>query len=84
MDATSVVDLLNANHNVTFHTHPYNVLFDDSRTLIQCFDEAQLRHVVREGNHCADLLTKAGINSIMLFMLFCTPPSFVVSQLLVD
>ena len=84
VDAIAVVDLINAKHAETMQCHPYSVLLDDCREMIQCFEEAQLHHVVREGNHCADLLAKAGNTSILSFMFFRTPPSFVVSQLLVD
>ena len=84
VDVTVVVDLINANHAETMQSHPYSVLLDDCRTMIQHFEEAQLQHVVREGNHCADLLAKARNTSLLSFMYFRTPSSFVVRALLSD
>lgn len=43
------------------NNHPDKILIEDCRKLIEEM-EATLTHTLREGNRCADLLGKMGIN----------------------
>jgi ribonuclease HI len=83
-DAKSVVELLKPVASDIFGSHPYSVLINDCRCLIQSFDEATIQHAHRESNFCADLLAKEGHNLAKPFSVFSYPPHFVVSQLLAD
>jgi hypothetical protein len=51
---------------------------DDYRWLIRRFDNFNLRHIFKEANYCADVLTKAGCNQLIDFISFITPPSHVL------
>ena len=84
VDAKAVVDIILTNNIQILDTHPYSALIHDCRYMIQSFEEAILQHIHREGNFCADLLSKARCISEPIFFEFTSPPSFVVSQLLVD
>jgi hypothetical protein len=84
VDAKAVVDIILSENNLILETHPYSALIHDCRYMIQSFEEAILHHIHREGNFCADLLSKARCISDPVFSEFISPPSFVVSQLLAD
>jgi hypothetical protein len=84
VDAKAVVDIILSENNLMLETHPYSALIYDCRYMIQSFEETILHHIHREGNFCADLLSKATNIYDPVFYEFIAPPSFVVSQLLAD
>ena len=79
-----MVDLIQSIDSVSLDSHPYSALITDCRYLMLSFEEAHLRHVHRECNFSADLLSKVRNNSLDVYLEFVAPPSFVVSQLLAD
>lgn len=57
LDAKVVVDLLNNQKNAT---HEFAPLIFDCRTALESFQTAQIKHIYRETNRCADFLAKMG------------------------
>jgi ribonuclease HI len=84
IDAKVVVDLISVENAVAQDAHPYSALIFDCRCLMHSFEEAHLRHVHRERNCSADLLSKTRNFSSDVFSEFVSPPPFVVIQLLAD
>ena len=84
IDAKAVVDLIIVDNAMSQDSHPYSALISDYRFLMHTFEEAHLHHVHLERNFCADLSSKTRNNSLDVFSEFVSPPSYVVSQLLID
>ncbi|KAL0006134.1 hypothetical protein SO802_013695 [Lithocarpus litseifolius] len=57
LDARVVIDLINSNVDTV---KPYSPLLYDCRCLLRRFPQAQVKHVYREGNRCADALANWG------------------------
>ena len=84
VDALTVANLFSSKNVECNSTHPYSPIIIDCMSLLRHFEEAQVKHVHREANHCADLLAKEGFNAPM--GLFVQPhlPSCILYQLLAD
>ena len=73
VDALAVVNLFSY-ENVEFNsTHPYSAIIIDYRFFLQHFEEAQVKHIHHEANHCTDLLAKEEFNSPRNFIVRPTP-----------
>jgi ribonuclease HI len=53
----------------------------DCRSLLDRFEQFSIKHIFREANSCADLLTKADCVQSVDFILFTTPPTHVLEAL---
>ena len=78
-DAKAMVTLIC--NPTSIASHPCSSLIYDCRHLLQLFEEAHIHHIFREGNHCADLLAKEGASSNDNFILYSSPPPFLLYQL---
>ena len=72
LDAKVVVDLIKTNAATN---KPYAPLLYDCRFLLTRFTQAQVVHMYREGNCCADALAKWGSNMLEGFVVFDRPPN---------
>ena len=81
-DAKAMVTLIC--NPTSIASHPCSSLIYDCRHLLQLFEEAHIHHIFREGNHCADLLAKEGASSNDNFILYSSPPPFLLYQLYAD
>ena len=81
VDVKAVVDIILTDNTLILDSHPYSALIQDCKYMIQSFEEASLHHIHREGNFCADILSKARCITDPVFIEFILPPPFVVSQL---
>ena len=72
LDAKVVVDLVKSN---AVTNKPYAPLLFDCRCLMRRFLQVQVTHVYREGNRCADALTRWGGSMAGIFVVFDQPPS---------
>ena len=72
LDARVVIDLISSNVDTV---KPYSPLLCDCRCLLRKFPRVQVKHVYREGNHCADTLARWGCLMDDAFVLFSSPPS---------
>ena len=81
VDALTVANFFTAANTRVDLSHPYSAIIVDCRYLLQHFEEAYINHAHREGNHCADLLAKEGINSPLDFVV---RTSYILYQLLAD
>ena len=81
VDALIVANFFTAANTKVDFSHPYSAIIIDCRYLLQHFEEALINYVQREGNHCADLLAKEGINSPLDFVV---RTAYILYQLLAD
>ena len=72
LDAKVVVDLIKTNAATN---KPYAPLLYDCRFLLTRFTQAQVVHMYRVGNCCADALAKWGNNMLEGFVVFDRPPN---------
>ena len=77
-DSEVAVDLV---HPCDVNNHPDKVLIMDSRKMMDELD-ADIIHTLREGNRCADILSKMGINQGEQAMKIVVPPSEILDALL--
>ena len=84
VDALIVANFFTAANTKVDFSHPYSAIIIDCRYLLQHFEEALINYVQCEGNHCADLLAKEGINSPSNFTVHPSPSSYILYQLLAD
>ena len=70
LDAKVVVDLIKTNAATN---KPYAPLLYDCMYLLTRFNQAQVVHVYREGNCCADARAKWGSNMLEGFVVFDRP-----------
>ena len=84
VDALIVANFFTAANTRVDLSHPYSAIIVDCRYLLQHFEEAYINHAHREGNHCADLLAKEGINSPSDFTVHPSPSSYILYKLLAD
>ena len=75
IDAQVVVDIISTHCD---HSHFYNTLIVDCKSLLQYFKEAHISHIHREGNHCADILAKEGLHNPNYLVLHSSPPSYIL------
>lgn len=73
VDASTVANFFSNTNTSVDSSHPYSALIIDCRYLLQHFEDAHVNHVHREGNHCADILAKEGINSLSDFVIHPAP-----------
>lgn len=82
IDAKAMVTLI---YNPTsISSHPCSSLIYDCRHLLKLFEKAHIHQIFREGNHCVNLLAKEGAFSNDNFVLYCSPPPFLLYQLYAD
>uniref|UniRef100_A0A2N9FTH8 RNase H type-1 domain-containing protein n=1 Tax=Fagus sylvatica TaxID=28930 RepID=A0A2N9FTH8_FAGSY len=81
MDSLVAVECVNSisTPNVFFST-----IVTDCRSLMERFEKCSLKHIFREANGCADLLTKAGYNQNPDFISFPNAPAYVLEALAFD
>ena len=84
VDALAVANLLSSENIERNSTHPYSAIIINCRSLLCHFEEAQVKHVHREANHCADLLAKDHFNAPMGLFVHPHPPFCILYQLLAD
>jgi len=58
----------------SLHEVPYLCSFDSRDKGINNTDECHVYHTLREGNQCADFMTKLGVSSNIEFLLHASPP----------
>ena len=73
-DAQTITNVLNSRSVFPDSPHPYLNIINDCESLLQCFEEARIDNIHREGNHCANILAKGGIHSTSAFYLHPHPP----------
>ena len=81
MDSLVAVECVNSisTPNVFFST-----IVTDCRSLMERFEKCSLKHIFREANGCADLLTKAGCDQNSNFISFPNAPTYVLEALAFD
>ncbi|OMO66936.1 hypothetical protein COLO4_30280 [Corchorus olitorius] len=80
-DSTAAIDLIMAD-NVSNHT--YSTLIYDCRCLMETLGVRALKHVLREGNKCADILAKLGATQDQSFTTFNSTPDFLFLAVFAD
>ena len=78
IDALNVLNVVKPLFVPTNHTHPYMNLINDCMSVLQSFEVEHIDHTHREGNHCADILAKEGLNNSSALVLHSSPPSCIL------
>lgn len=62
VDAMTFAKILSSENMNSDSIHPYSAIIVDCRSLLQHFEDIQVNHIHREGNHYADILAKEGVS----------------------
>jgi len=81
-DSKTALNLISKEHQHDFH--PYGTLLSLIRKLISLPWSVTFNHTLREGNECADWLTKFGANSADTLKMWTSPPPQLNLILLAD
>ena len=81
VDAKVIMEMINST-NCSNRKH--SPLLHDCRSLLARFTQAQVVHVFREANKCADFLARRGCSMREDFVIFDAPPSTDLVNLLVS
>lgn len=79
VDAMTITKIPSSDNMIFDSLHPYSAIIIYCKSLLQHFEDIQVNHIHREGNHCADILVKEGVSLDIDFLftpiplpLFCT------------
>jgi ribonuclease HI len=81
MDSLVAVELVNS---ITSPNAFLSTIVTDCRSLIERFESCSFKHIFREANGCADLLTKTGCTLRSDFISFSNAPAYVLEALAFD
>ena len=81
LDALLIVNMLSGDYSTARHLLP---LVDDCRALLNRIPHHQVKHCYREANSMADALASCGAKMDNDFVVFDSPPAFVLSFLAQD
>ncbi|OMP08311.1 hypothetical protein CCACVL1_01125 [Corchorus capsularis] len=81
VDVKVILDLLKSN---TMQYHPLRALLMDIREMFSWEWQCECRHTLREGNFCADKLSKMGCDLDVEYEIFCVPPQQVIEVFQAD
>lgn len=78
-DASNVIQLITT---ATRNRHLFNIILD-CRSLLQQLRNPPLRHVMREGNKCAELLAQDARSHLFPFLVYLPFPFCIIKALIV-
>ena len=81
MDSTVTVKLL---HSTNSPNAFLSSIVNDCRYLLERFEAYTLKHIYREANECADILTKTGCDQHSDFLLYTGAPAHMLKALNFD
>lgn len=81
-DCSCAVNLINDSNIAA--THHYLPIINDCRSSLAACEEAEVKHIWRQRNFCADSLANYAMKTLCSFTVFMHPPSFISSLLLAD